>query len=343
MRDNFLTGLSLQGRHGDTELAHLTEGEVVLPQQVAAKLQMQIQNIMDKPNLDELTVGKGKVNPETGLEEFWQGGYLSDEADDGGRRAYAMHWSDYEKYDKYRLYGTKARGLSKEWQKESYWSDKDVLGNIGKLDPAGDFTNQERKSYDLLSKRLMYATSQENRRRQRTRQRSTSQSRRRRDPAEYDKALARHLGILYPDWEDRKRMSRADYNKMKRDAKKNRKDITFGYKSPWKEQQKIQKQLRNWETKRNKRIEVAQIAKNKAEEEALILKQEIEIGKQRVQKVRIQREHNKVMARPDEGKIAAQGEAVTADNPQDYSSPKYTTRNRKRSSKVSNLGFFFNI
>ena len=62
-----------KGRGGDTTVAHLTPGEVVLPQHVAAKLQKQISQIMGRGELSKRTVGSSStsVNPTTGLEEFF--------------------------------------------------------------------------------------------------------------------------------------------------------------------------------------------------------------------------------------------------------------------------------
>ena len=61
-----------KGRWGDSTLAHLTPGEVVLPQEVAQKLQGQISSIMGKNNMRKITVGdrQSMTNPYTGLEEF---------------------------------------------------------------------------------------------------------------------------------------------------------------------------------------------------------------------------------------------------------------------------------
>ena len=60
------------GRRGDTRVAHLTPGEVVLPQEAAQKLKAQIEEIVGKDGLERHTVGsdRASVNPLTGLEEF---------------------------------------------------------------------------------------------------------------------------------------------------------------------------------------------------------------------------------------------------------------------------------
>ena len=60
------------GRMGDTTVAHLTPGEVVLPQDAAAKLRVQIEDIMGKGTIGSRTVGSpsASINPITGMEEF---------------------------------------------------------------------------------------------------------------------------------------------------------------------------------------------------------------------------------------------------------------------------------
>jgi len=66
------------GRYGDTRVAHLTPGEVVLPQVAAQKLRSQIEAIIGKGGIERHTVGspQASVNPETGLEEHFSiGGF----------------------------------------------------------------------------------------------------------------------------------------------------------------------------------------------------------------------------------------------------------------------------
>ena len=67
--------LALQGRGGDTELAHLTPGEVIVPPQLQTPEVMQaIQQAAQTAGVDmrRYTAGSqaSSVNPETGLEEY---------------------------------------------------------------------------------------------------------------------------------------------------------------------------------------------------------------------------------------------------------------------------------
>ncbi len=73
-----IQSLKNKGRFGDTELAHVTPGEVVLPPnflQENPKIKKAIENILeqDETLLSELTVGSdmASINPETGLPEFF--------------------------------------------------------------------------------------------------------------------------------------------------------------------------------------------------------------------------------------------------------------------------------
>ena len=70
-----LDSIAAKGRGGDTRLAHLTNGEVVVPREVAAlrpdliaHIGEQIKAMGGNPN--GIVVGRGRVNPKTGIEEF---------------------------------------------------------------------------------------------------------------------------------------------------------------------------------------------------------------------------------------------------------------------------------
>ena len=72
---SLLNSVAAQGRGGDTRLAHVTPGEVVIPREVAAvrpdlvnAVGSQVRRMGGHPGL--LKVGQGKVNPATGIEEF---------------------------------------------------------------------------------------------------------------------------------------------------------------------------------------------------------------------------------------------------------------------------------
>jgi len=70
-----LSMLAQQGRNGDTRVAHLTPGEVVIPAEVvdnSPELMRQIEALISQlgGTPDELYVGQGRTNPHTGLEEF---------------------------------------------------------------------------------------------------------------------------------------------------------------------------------------------------------------------------------------------------------------------------------
>lgn len=67
--------LAAQGRKGDTEVAHVTPGEVVIPRELKtinpklyAELMAQVARIGGDPS--KMVVGNGSVNPRTGLQEF---------------------------------------------------------------------------------------------------------------------------------------------------------------------------------------------------------------------------------------------------------------------------------
>jgi hypothetical protein len=346
--ENNFTGLYLpqyaqqaqQGRHGDTKLAHLTEGEVVLPREVAAKLQSQIRNIMNKPDLSELTVGTGKINPATGLEEFWQSGYLSDEADEFGKKSYALHWSDYKKFSHYTEHGTRARTLTGKYKTDEWWADKDIISGVGKLDPKGDFTARERKAYKDLAQRYFYAETlgsgmyalQRDERGRRTNR-----------PTEAGQQVYDTFGMdAGPKRDDESWTAYRNRQAKARQRSRLIKGRTAGSYSHHKAN--LANALTRWEKNRNKRLERELVARQKAEEEELIRQHEIELGKQRVQEIRLKRSHDMTIAAPEQGAITARGEQLDTDNPKEYTAPKYTTRSRrKRSSKVSNVGFFFNI
>lgn len=70
-----LLNMAAQGRNGDTRIAHVTPGEVVIPKEIAAirpDLVAHIGGIVKKMGGDptSLVVGRGRVNPQTGIEEF---------------------------------------------------------------------------------------------------------------------------------------------------------------------------------------------------------------------------------------------------------------------------------
>ena len=61
------------GRGGDTVLAHLTVGEVVLPAEIAAQFSEEILGLIGEEEAMARTVGhpSNSINPETGYPEFW--------------------------------------------------------------------------------------------------------------------------------------------------------------------------------------------------------------------------------------------------------------------------------
>jgi hypothetical protein len=65
------------GRGGDTILAHLTPGEIVIPNEIAQdpNIQAQLQTLFEESgiSLEQFTVGNeaNSINPETGNPEFW--------------------------------------------------------------------------------------------------------------------------------------------------------------------------------------------------------------------------------------------------------------------------------
>lgn len=70
-----INSVAAQGRGGDTRVAHVTPGEVVIPKEVAALRPDLIAHISDQirrmgGDPQRLTVGAGRVNPATGIEEF---------------------------------------------------------------------------------------------------------------------------------------------------------------------------------------------------------------------------------------------------------------------------------
>ena len=71
--DFTMKGAAAAGRVGDTEVAHLTKGEVVLPAEAAQKLKGQIERVMGKGSVPSRTVGspEASINPTTGMEEFF--------------------------------------------------------------------------------------------------------------------------------------------------------------------------------------------------------------------------------------------------------------------------------
>tara|TARA_R100001015_G_scaffold10901_1_gene4492 strand:+ start:1255 stop:2499 length:1245 start_codon:yes stop_codon:yes gene_type:complete len=74
-----IMALQNSGRGEDTRLAHLMQGEVVVPPHILARnksLKKALERHLAKTgtNLSDITVGSGSINPNTGLEEF---GFLS--------------------------------------------------------------------------------------------------------------------------------------------------------------------------------------------------------------------------------------------------------------------------
>jgi hypothetical protein len=70
-----LQQLQNRGRNGDTMVAHLTPGEVVIPKEVAAMrpdivrgVGQQVKSMGGNPST--LVAGRGRINPQTGVEEF---------------------------------------------------------------------------------------------------------------------------------------------------------------------------------------------------------------------------------------------------------------------------------
>jgi hypothetical protein len=70
-----LDSIAAKGRNGDTRLAHLTPGEVIIPKEVAAMrpdlvahIGQQIRKMGGNPNT--IVAGRGRKNPQTGIEEF---------------------------------------------------------------------------------------------------------------------------------------------------------------------------------------------------------------------------------------------------------------------------------
>jgi len=77
--DQGIMALQNSGRGEDTRLAHLMQGEVVVPPHIIARnksLKKALERHLAKTgtNLSDITVGSGSINPNTGLEEF---GFLS--------------------------------------------------------------------------------------------------------------------------------------------------------------------------------------------------------------------------------------------------------------------------
>lgn len=305
------------GRYGDTEVAHLTKGEVVLPSEVAAKLQNQIKNIMNKPNIDELTVGKGKINPKTGLEEFWQSGYGTGE----DKEKYYLKWSDFSKW----MYTDKYKGRERSdlrYAKYDKFKEYKSKLKIGKLDPKGDFTKSERKQYRFLSRALWF---------------------REKEHKEGRYSYSRWGGRPSTSyWQSEEGIAFREDHENWLQSLSAKEQYNFKRQNMTLHKRSLEKRLQSWERRRNKRRERELIAKQKQEEERLIREQEHAAGVQRAVALRTKRDYAKAMGRYDEGKITSRGEGVVQDA-QDYSKPRYTSRKRKRSGKVANLGFFLNI
>lgn len=70
-----LISMAAKGRNGDTRMAHVTPGEVVIPKEVADLRPDLVAHVSDQVrsmggNPENLTVGRGRINPQTGVEEF---------------------------------------------------------------------------------------------------------------------------------------------------------------------------------------------------------------------------------------------------------------------------------
>jgi len=70
-----MMNMAAKGRKGDTEVAHMTKGEMVVPKEIAAmrpELVAHIQQAIAQHGGDprKYTVGAGRINPKTGAEEF---------------------------------------------------------------------------------------------------------------------------------------------------------------------------------------------------------------------------------------------------------------------------------
>lgn len=70
-----LINMAAKGRNGDTRMAHVTPGEVVIPKEVAALRPDLVAHVANQVrsmggNPESLTVGRGRINPQTGVEEF---------------------------------------------------------------------------------------------------------------------------------------------------------------------------------------------------------------------------------------------------------------------------------
>jgi len=77
--DNSGTGLAALGRNGDTKLAHVTTGEMVVPPIISPATKKIIENEMIAAGLDPnaYTVGEGmSINPITGMPEFGFGKFI---------------------------------------------------------------------------------------------------------------------------------------------------------------------------------------------------------------------------------------------------------------------------
>jgi hypothetical protein len=71
----FLQDAAGKGRGGDTRVAHVTPGEVVIPKEVVAIRPDLVRHVMTQlkqmgGNPKNIIVGRGRVNPSTGIEEF---------------------------------------------------------------------------------------------------------------------------------------------------------------------------------------------------------------------------------------------------------------------------------
>ena len=72
---NGLINAAAQGRNGDTRMAHVTPGEVIIPKEVAALRPDLVAHVGNAirgmgGNPSQTIVGGGRINPKTGIEEF---------------------------------------------------------------------------------------------------------------------------------------------------------------------------------------------------------------------------------------------------------------------------------
>ena len=129
--NNPLAALAKNGRRGDTELGHLTKGEVVIPKEIAQLRPDLIQRLVEQVNTmggdpSKLMVGMGSRNPQTGLEEFAtqqeiQAAYkaLGRDADAGG----VAYWSGYQGNDFVGDFSKAAAGNKEQFDQAAFYRD----------------------------------------------------------------------------------------------------------------------------------------------------------------------------------------------------------------------------